>query len=245
VRGEIILQKKGVNMKFKWVAVLGVLLMASLTFAEENVVLKDQKDKMSYSVGVDIGNSLKNLPVGVNLDLVVRGISDVLSASKFLMTEQEIRETMTVLQKELMDRYTEQMKVIGEKNKKEGELFLAVNKKKEGVITLPSGLQYRVLKAGTGKTPTDDDTVTVHYQGTLTDRTEFDSSYRRGQPGTFAIKGVLPGWREALKLMQEGAKWEIFIPPNLAYGERGAGSLIGPNATLIFEVELISIQEKK
>jgi FKBP-type peptidyl-prolyl cis-trans isomerase FklB len=232
-------------MKFKWVAVLGVLLVASLAFAEENVVLKDQKDKISYSVGVDIGNSLKNLPVSVNLDLVVRGINDVLSASKLLMTEQEIRETMTVLQKELMDRYTEQMKVIGEKNKKEGELFLAVNKKKEGVITLPSGLQYRVLKAGTGKTPTDDDTVTVHYRGILTDRTEFDSSYRRGQPATFAIKGVLPGWREALKLMQEGAKWEIFIPPNLAYGERGAGSLIGPNATLIFEVELISIQEKK
>ena len=232
-------------MKFKWVAVLGVLLVASLAFAEENVVLKDQKDKISYSVGVDIGNSLKNLPVSVNLDLVVRGINDVLSASKLLMTEQEIRETMTVLQKELMDRYTEQMKVIGEKNKKEGELFLDANKKKEGVIILPSGVQYRVLKAGTGKTPTDDDTVTVHYRGILTDRTEFDSSYRRGQPATFAIKGIVPGWREALKLMQEGAKWEICIPPNLAYGERGVGSQIGPNATLIFEVELISIQEKK
>lgn len=232
-------------MKFKWVAVLGVLLVASLAFAEENVVLKDQKDKMSYSVGVDIGNSLKNLPVSVNLDLVVRGINDVLSASKFLMTEQEIQETMTVLQKELMARYTEQMKVIGEKNKKEGELFLDANKKKEGVIILPSGVQYRVLKAGTGKTPTDDDTVTVHYRGILTDRTEFDNSYRRGQPATFAIKGIVPGWREALKLMQEGAKWEICIPPNLAYGERGVGSQIGPNATLIFEVELISIQEKK
>jgi FKBP-type peptidyl-prolyl cis-trans isomerase FklB len=232
-------------MKFKWVAVLGVLLVASLAFAEGNVVLKDQKDKISYSLGVDIGNSLKNLPVSVNLDLVVRGINDVLSASKLLMTEQEIRETMTVLQKELMDRYTEQMKVIGEKNKKEGELFLDANKKKEGVIILPSGVQYRVLKAGTGKTPTDDDTVTVHYRGILTDRTEFDSSYRRGQPATFAIKGIVPGWREALKLMQEGAKWEICIPPNLAYGERGVGSQIGPNATLIFEVELISIQEKK
>ena len=232
-------------MKFKWVAVLGVLLVASLAFAEENVVLKDQKDKISYSLGVDIGNSLKNLPVSVNLDLVVRGINDVLSASKLLMTEQEIRETMTVLQKELMDRYTEQMKVIGEKNKKEGELFLDANKKKEGVIILPSGVQYRVLKAGTGKTPTDDDTVTVHYRGILTDRTEFDNSYRRGQPATFAIKGIVPGWREALKLMQEGAKWEICIPPNLAYGERGVGSQIGPNATLIFEVELISIQEKK
>jgi len=232
-------------MKFKRAAVLGILFVASLAFSEEQVVLKEQKDKMSYSVGVDIGNSLKNLPVGVNLDLVIRGINDVLSASKLLMTEQEIRETMIILQKELMNRYTEQMKVIGEKNKKEGGLFLDANKKREGVIALPTGLQYRVLKAGTGRTPTDDDTVTVHYRGTLIDRTEFDSSYRRGQPATFSIKGVISGWREALKLMKEGAKWEIFVPQDLAYGERGFGSQVGPNATLIFEVELISIQEKK
>jgi FKBP-type peptidyl-prolyl cis-trans isomerase FklB len=213
--------------------------------AEENIVLKDQKEKVSYSIGIDIGNNLKNLKVDMNLDLLVRGIRDVLSETKLLMTEQEIRSTMMAFQKELMAKREQQMKVLGEKNKKEGESFLAENKKRAGVTTLPSGLQYKVFKAGTGKTPTDTNTVTVHYRGTLIDGTEFDSSYRRGQPATFQVKGVIPGWIEALKLMQEGAKWQLFIPPNLAYGERGAGSVIGPNATLIFEVELISIQEKK
>jgi FKBP-type peptidyl-prolyl cis-trans isomerase FklB len=223
---------------------LGVLFLAVPLSAEENIVLKDQKDKVSYSIGIDIGNNLKNLKVDMNLDLLVRGIRDVLSETKLLMTEQEIRSTMMAFQKELMAKREQQMKVLGEKNKKEGESFLAENKKRAGVTTLPSGLQYKVFKAGTGKTPTDTNTVTVHYRGTLIDGTEFDSSYRRGQPATFQVKGVIPGWIEALKLMQEGAKWQLFIPPNLAYGERGAGSVIGPNATLIFEVELISIQEK-
>lgn len=238
-------RKKGANMKFKWVAVLGVLFLAVPLSAEENIVLKDQKEKVSYSIGIDIGNNLKNLKVDMNQDLLVRGIRDVLSETKLLMTEQEIRSTMMAFQKELMAKREQQMKVLGEKNKKEGESFLAENKKRAGVTTLPSGLQYKVFKAGTGKTPTDTNTVTVHYRGTLIDGTEFDSSYRRGQPATFQVKGVIPGWIEALKLMQEGAKWQLFIPPNLAYGERGAGSVIGPNATLIFEVELISIQEKK
>jgi len=133
----------------------------------------------------------------------------------------------------------------GEKNKREGEIFLEANKKKEGVQTLPSGLQYKVLKAGAGKKPTTTDTVTVHYRGTLIDGKEFDSSYQRGKPATFPVNGVIPGWTEALALMEEGAKWELFIPSNLAYGERGAGREIGPNATLIFEVELISIEQKK
>jgi len=132
---------------------------------------------------------------------------------------------------------------MSEKQKQRGEAFLAENKKKEGVKTLPSGLQYKVVKAGSGKKPKLDDTVTVQYRGTLIDGTEFDSSFRRGQPATFPVSGVIPGWTEALPLMEEGAKWQLFIPPKLAYGERGAGGLIGPNATLIFEVELISIQE--
>jgi FKBP-type peptidyl-prolyl cis-trans isomerase FklB len=134
---------------------------------------------------------------------------------------------------------------MSEKQKQRGEAFLAENKKKEGVKTLPSGLQYKVVKAGSGKKPKLDDTVTVHYRGTLIDGTEFDSSLRRGKPATFPVSGVIPGWTEALPLMEEGAKWQLFIPPKLAYGERGAGSLIAPNATLIFEVELISIQENK
>jgi FKBP-type peptidyl-prolyl cis-trans isomerase len=147
--------------------------------------------------------------------------------------------------KERMAKQKEAARVLGEKNKKEGEAFLAENKKKEGVTTLPSALQYKVIKAGTGKKPNINHTVTTHYRGTLIDGTEFDSSYRRGQPVSFPVAAVIPGWTEALQLMEKGAKWQLFIPPNLAYGERGAGRDIGPNATLIFEVELISIQEKK
>jgi len=134
---------------------------------------------------------------------------------------------------------------MGEKNKKEGEGFLAENKKKEGVVTLPSGLQYKVMKEGTGRTPGENDVVVVNYKGTLIDGTEFDSSYRRGKPENLPVNGVIPGWTEALQLMQVGAKWQLFVPSSLAYGERGAGRDIGPNATLIFEIELISIQEKK
>ena len=152
---------------------------------------------------------------------------------------------MTAFQKEMMAKHAEVMNTLGEKNKKEGEVFLAENKKKEGVTTLPSGLQYKVIKAGTGKKPKSTDTVTVNYRGTLIDGTEFDSSYRRGEPASFGVSGVIPGWTEAMQLMQEGAKWQVVVPPNLAYGEKGAGPNIGPNATLIFEIELISIQEKK
>jgi FKBP-type peptidyl-prolyl cis-trans isomerase FklB len=148
---------------------------------------------------------------------------------------------MAVFQKEMMAK----QQAMADKNKKEGEAFLAENKKKEGVKTLPSGVQYKVIKAGTGKKPKLTDTVTVHYRGTLIDGTEFDSSYKRGQPASFQVSGVIPGWTEALQLMGEGAKWQLFVPSNLAYGERGTGGPIGPNATLIFEVELISVQEKK
>ena len=232
-------------MRFKSIAVLGIFFMTSLACAAESVPLKDQKDKVSYSIGVNIGNNLKTMPVEVNLDLIVKGIRDMVSGNKSLMTDEEIRETMMVFQKEVTAKHAEQMKALGEKNKKEGEAFLAENKKKEGITTLPSGLQYKVLTAGTGKKPLDTDTVTVHYRGTLINGTEFDSSFRRGQPATFPVKGVIPGWTEALKLMPQGAKWQIFIPSNLAYGERGAGKEIGPHAALIFEVELISIQEKK
>jgi FKBP-type peptidyl-prolyl cis-trans isomerase FklB len=148
---------------------------------------------------------------------------------------------MMAFQKEVMAKQAE----VAKKNKAEGEAFLAENKKKEGVKTTASGLQYKVIKPGKGKKPKSSDTVTVNYRGTLIDGTEFDSSYKRGQPATFQVSGVIPGWTEGLQLMEEGAKWQLFIPSNLAYGERGAGGVIGPNATLIFEVELLSIQEKK
>jgi FKBP-type peptidyl-prolyl cis-trans isomerase FklB len=228
-------------MKLRLIAILGVLFLVSQAHAQENLVLKNQKEKMSYIIGMDIGNNLKKQGIDIDTNIFIKGIKDAFTNAKSLLSEQEIRETMTAFQKEMQAKQEE----IGKKNKKEGEAFLAENKKKEGVKTLPSGLQYKVIKAGTGKKPKLTDTVTAHYRGTLIDGTEFDSSYKRGQPTSFSVSGVIPGWTEALQLMEEGTKWELFIPPNLAYGERGAGGMIGPNATLIFEVELVSIQEKK
>jgi FKBP-type peptidyl-prolyl cis-trans isomerase FklB len=232
-------------MKLRWMAVLGILILASQVSAQETA-LKSQKEKASYSIGMDIGSGLKKQPIEIDPDLLAKGIKDAFSGEKPLMTEQEVRETLTGLQKELMAKRQEQLKGEAEKNKKEGEAFLAENKKKEGVVALPSGLQYKVIKEGTGKKPKRDDTVTTHYRGSLIDGKEFDSSYTRGQPANFPVSGVIAGWTEALQLMGEGAKWQLFIPSNLAYGEHGAaGGLIGPNATLIFEIELLSVQEKK
>jgi FKBP-type peptidyl-prolyl cis-trans isomerase FklB len=221
-------------MKLRLIAVLGVLFLVSQVYGQGKLVLKNQKEKVSYIIGMDIGGNLKRQLIDVDPNIFARGIKDALSGEKPLLTEQEIQETMIAFQREVM-----------EKQKKRGEAFLAENKNKEGVKTLPSGLQYKVIKAGTGKIPKLNDTVTTHYRGTLIDGTEFDSSYKRGQPVSFQVSGVIPGWTEALQLMQEGAKWQLFIPSNLAYSERGAGGVIGPNATLIFEMELISIQEKK
>jgi FKBP-type peptidyl-prolyl cis-trans isomerase FklB len=190
---------------------------------------------------MDIGNNLKKQSIDIEPAALARGIKDALAGGKPLLTEQEIQETMGIFQKDVMAK----QQASANKNKKEGEAFLDENKKKEGIKTLPSGLQYKVIKEGTGKKPKLADTVTAHYRGTLIDGTEFDNSYKRGQPANFPVSGVIPGWTEALQLMGEGAKWQLFIPSNLAYGERGAGAIIGPNATLVFEVELISVQEKK
>jgi FKBP-type peptidyl-prolyl cis-trans isomerase FklB len=232
-------------MRLKLIVVLGILFFVSQVSAEEKLVLKNQKDKVSYSIGLNIGrklaNDLKNQSIDIDSNLLTKGIQDALTAAKPLLTDQEIQETMVAFQKEMIAKWEE----IGKKNKVEGEAFLAENKKKEGVKTLPSGLQYKVIKAGTGKKPKADDTVTVNYRGTLINGTEFDSSYKRGQPATFPVSGgIIRGWTEALQLMGEGAKWELFIPSNLAYGERGTSSVIGPNATLIFEIELVSIKQK-
>jgi FKBP-type peptidyl-prolyl cis-trans isomerase FklB len=226
------------------VGVLCVLLVAVDGMAQDSAILKTQRDKVSYSMGLDIGRMLKMQGVDVDLELVTRGLKDAFTGNQALLTDEEMQEVLTNFKKEFIAKQQELAKQRGEKNKREGEIFLETNKKKEGVQTLPSGLQYKVLKAGAGKKPTTTDTVTVHYRGTLIDGKEFDSSYRRGKPATFPVNGVIPGWTEALPLMEEGAQWELFIPSNLAYGERGAGRDIGPNATLIFEVELISIEQK-
>ena len=228
-------------MKLRLIIVLGILFLVSQVNAQENLVLKDQKDKVSYIIGMEVGSNLKKQGINVDPTILAKGIQDALTDKKPLLTEQEIQETMAAFQKEMTAKQAESSK----KNKAEGEAFLAENKKKEGVKTRPSGLQYKVIKAGTGKKPKSTDTVTAHYRGTLINGTEFDSSYKRGQPVSFPVSGVIPGWTEALQLMEVGAKWQLFIPSNLAYGEQGAGGDIGPNATLIFEVELVSIQEKK
>jgi FKBP-type peptidyl-prolyl cis-trans isomerase FklB len=232
-------------MRLKWFVVLGMVFFVSQVSAEEKLVLKNQKDKVSYAIGLNIGKNLagdlKKQSIDIDSDLLTKGIQDALTGAKPLLTDQEIQETMMAFQKELMAKWEE----AGKKNKADGEAFLAENKKKEGVKTLPSGLQYKVMKAGTGKKPKADDTVTVNYRGTLINGTEFDSSYKRGQPATFPVSGgIIPGWTEGLQLMEEGATWQLFIPSNLAYGERGTSGVIGPNATLIFEIELISIKQK-
>jgi FKBP-type peptidyl-prolyl cis-trans isomerase len=234
-------------MRFFGAAILCTLLVTTHAYGEEPGPLKDSKDKVSYAIGLDVGNALKKQSVDINPDIFMRGVKDALSGGKKLLTDEEVRETMTAFTKELAAKQAEAMKELGEKNKKEGEAFLAENKKKEGVRTLPDGLQYKVIAEGKGISPKATDTVTVNYRGTFVDGKEFDSSYKRGQPATFAVNGVIPGWTEALQMMKEGAKWQLFIPANLAYGERGAGGVIGPNATLIFDVELLSIKpaEKK
>jgi FKBP-type peptidyl-prolyl cis-trans isomerase FklB len=222
-----------------------VIFLAGQVNAQEGLVLKNQKDKVSYIIGVDLAKSFQKQSIDIDPDILAKGIKDAFSGGKLLLSDQEIRDIMAAFQKEMMAKQEEGMKKMADQNKKEGEAFLSENKKKEGVKTLSSGLQYKVIKAGTGKKPKLTDTVTTHYQGKLINGNEFDSSYRRGSPATFPVNGVIPGWTEALQLMEEGAKWQLFIPSNLAYGEKGAGRDIGPNATLIFEVELLSIQEKK
>lgn len=232
-------------MKYRLLAMMVIALFASPANAGENPALKSQKEKISYIIGMDIGRNFKKQVIDIDPDILARGIKDGLSGAKALLSDQEVRETLSAFQKEMMAKQAELAKKLGEKNKREGEAFLAENQKKEEVKTLPSGLQYKVIKAGTGEKPKMTDAVTAHYRGTLIDGTEFDSSYSRGKPEKFPVNGVIAGWTEALQLMEAGAKWQLFVPPNLAYGERGAGRDIGPNATLIFEIELISIQERK
>ena len=207
------------------------------------LVLETEKDKASYAIGLNVGKGLRRDSVDVDPKILLRGLEDALADDKLLLTDDEIRTVLGDLQKQVRERQEEKRLALVETNKKEGDAFLATNKTKEGVVTLPSGLQYKVMVAGTGAKPSATDSVVCNYRGTLLDNTEFDSSYKRGQPATFTVGGVIKGWSEALQLMPVGSKWQLFIPPDLAYGERGQGP-IGPNATLVFEVELVSIQPK-
>jgi len=209
--------------------------------------LKSQQDRVSYSIGHNIGNNLKQQKIDVTANALIQGLRDGISGGKLLMTEDEMKATMQKFQTDQMAKMKKKQQETANKNNQEGEKFLAENGKKAGVVSLESGLQYKITEAGTGKKPSATDTVVVNYRGSLIDGSEFDSSYKRGQPATFPVNGVIPGWTEALQLMKAGAKWQLFIPAKLAYGERGAGGMIGPNSTLIFDVELIEIKtaEKK
>jgi FKBP-type peptidyl-prolyl cis-trans isomerase len=220
-----------------------IVFFAGFLSAQDTMVLKSETDKINYGIGVGVARNFQRQGLNVDLDLVIKGMRDMLSGGKLLMTEEELEKTMGAFQAETQRRMQEALKTAGEKNKKEGEAFLAENAKKEGVIVLPSGLQYRILKASEGKKPASQDSVECHYRGTLINGTEFDNSYKRGTPLLVKVDGgVIAGWSEVLKLMPVGSKWQVFIPPQLAYGERGAGSQIGPNMTLIFEIELLGIK---
>ena len=218
------------------------LLACSASAADTKMTLKDDKDKVSYSIGLNIGRSMKTEGLAINPDALAAAMKDVFADAKPLLTDEEVKTVMENFQKEMQAKQLKAREEGLGKNKAEGEKFLADNKQKEGIKTTANGLQYKVIKDGTGKTPKATDTVKTHYRGTLINGTEFDSSYKRGEPAEFPVNGVIKGWTEALLLMKEGAKWQLFIPSELAYGERGAGKDIGPNSTLIFEIELLSVK---
>ena len=219
------------------------------------LTLKTDKDKRSYAIGMNVGKgldaSIKGQSIDVDTEILLRAVKDVLTSNKTLLTEDEYKTTLTTLQAELRKQGEEKRRLAaeaakkaGEANKQAGDEFLEKNKSVDGVVALPSGLQYKILQEGTGPKPAATDSVVCNYRGTLLDGTEFDSSIKRGKPATFPVNGVIRGWTEALQLMPVGSKWQLFIPPNLAYGDRGNGPTIGPSSTLIFEVELLSIEPK-
>ena len=235
-------------------------LLAAALAAQQNPAPKDnqqssplttKKDKLSYSLGLETGRQLQRMSVDVDPAAFARGMKDATPGGKPALGDNEVRQAIAEMQMEqqakiqkLQAERAAANQAMAEKNKKEGQAFLAENKNKPGVVTLPSGLEYKILKEGTGPKPKADDTVVCHYRGTLINGTEFDSSYQRGEPVTFPVRGVIKGWTEALQLMPVGSKWQLFIPADLAYGEQGFPGKIEPGSTLIFEIELISIQEK-
>jgi FKBP-type peptidyl-prolyl cis-trans isomerase FklB len=219
-------------------------LFAAGVYAQDKVELKDAKQKASYAIGMDIGSNFKRQDLDVDPKALAAGIADTMTG-KTQLTEAEAKLVLDEFRKQLMAKMETKQKTDADKNIKEGEAFLAANGKKEGVKTTATGLQYKVLKAGDGKgkTPKTTDTVKVHYHGTLIDGSVFDSSVERGEPATFGVGQVIPGWTEVLQLMKEGDKWQVYIPSKLAYGERGPSPKIGPNSTLIFDVELLSVEK--
>jgi FKBP-type peptidyl-prolyl cis-trans isomerase FklB len=227
----------------KWILAAAIVLLLSFAAAAQDAPeLKTDKDKLSYALGMNIGQNLRKQGLELDPAIFARAFAESFNGGKTAMTDQEMQTLLTAAGQEIRKKQAAQQAEKGAAAQKDGEAFLAANKTKDGVVTLPSGLQYKILKAGTGEKPALDDTVVCNYKGTLINGTEFDASEKHGGPATFPVKGVIAGWTEALQLMPVGSKWQLFVPSNLAYGAQGPGS-IGPNATLIFEVELVSIQK--
>ena len=220
---------------------LAVMSAVVATAQEATTSLKSEKDKLSYSMGMDLAGQLKANGVDIDPAIFAKGMQD-LFAGKTLLTDTEAKAVITALQTTMFLKRTSEMQAAAAKNRTEGEAFLAANKTKPGVVTLPSGVQYKVITKGTGPKPTADQTVVFNYRGVLIDGKEFDSSFKRGQPATLPVKGLIKGWTEVLQLMPVGSKWHVFIPPALAFGEKGSGVDVGPNATVIFELELVAIK---
>lgn len=234
---------RGRVMKLNVMVIVAMLLPAVQVGAEEPQTIKTQKEMLNYSIGAEFGKSLKNQGVEVDLDVLLKGLKNGLSGESLLMSEKEIRKTIVEFQLGQKFKRSVMKKASPEENKKKSESFLADNGTKAGVVTLPSGMQYKILKAGDGRKPTDTDTVVCYHRGALIDGLEFDSSYQSGQPATFKVsEAVYPALGEALKLMPAGSKWQFFIPSQLAYGEQGNGRGIGPNETLIYEIELLAVK---
>lgn len=224
-------------MKTFLLAIVGLSFSTTTCLAESKLTLESENEKINYSVGYQIGGDFKRQGVEMDEQAIVKGIRDALSSTQPLMTAEDMKTTLINLKKKILADQQEKRDRQKKQYRDEGQLFLAENAEKSGVKSLPSGLQYKIINTGSGKTPTPDDTVTVHYRGTLIDGTEFDSSLRKNQPASFRVDGVIPGWTEALQLMQEGDKWQLFIPPKLAYGEKGPLA----DRTLIFEIDLIGV----
>jgi FKBP-type peptidyl-prolyl cis-trans isomerase FklB len=213
-------------------------IFATTAIGAEPSALSTEKQKFSYTIGFQIAQNIKNRGLDVDAKALAQAIEDVLGGKQPQLSMADMQAAMAAFQRKQLEARA----AIAAKNQQAGDAYLADNKKKDGVVTLPSGLQYKVMQKGSGKKPTAKDTVVVNYRGTLLSGEEFDSSYTRGQPATLEVGGVIPGWQEALQLMPVGSKWQVVIPPDLAYGPRGAGDSIGPNETLIFEIELVEIK---
>ena len=230
-------------MKMKLVAAALSLAMSSAIAATDTPALQTDMDKLSYSIGSDLGKNFKRQGIDINPTVMAKGIQDGMSGGALLLTEQQMKYVLNKFQKDLMAKRTAEFNKKAEDNKAKGEAFLTANKAKTGVVALADGLQYKIVKAGTGAKPGKDDTVTVEYTGRLISGEVFDSTEKTGKPATFKLSQVIPGWTEALQLMPAGSTWEVYVPSNLAYGQRSVGGPIGPNETLIFNIHLISVKK--